>query len=97
VAGLDEKDYHLAVSEFHPEPSEIEETRVETVVAALIYLMSHYARSGCPRLAQFVSGHLQCLAVHPDAPPVLRDMCSSLHGAWSRVAEASQGSHQVLH
>ena len=85
------------MSEFPAKASEIEETPVETVVAALIYLMSHYARTGCPRLAQFVSGHLQCLALHPDAPPVLRDMCSSLHGAWSRAAEASGGSHQVLH
>jgi hypothetical protein len=28
-----------------------EEPRVETITAALIYLMSHYAQTGCPRLA----------------------------------------------
>ena len=30
----------------------------------------------------------QCLALHPDAPPVLRDICASLRGCWSEAAEA---------
>jgi hypothetical protein len=29
--------------------------------------MTHYARTGCPKLAVCVSRHMQCLAVHPDA------------------------------
>ena len=66
-----------------PEP---ETTRLETVTAGLIYLMTHYARTGCPRLALCVSRHMQCLALHPDASPVLRDICASLHGAWSEAA-----------
>jgi hypothetical protein len=37
-----------------------EESRVDTLVAALLYLMTHYARTGCPRLAICVSRHLQC-------------------------------------
>ena len=28
-----------------------EESSVETIVAALLYLMTHHARTGCPRLA----------------------------------------------
>lgn len=63
-----------------------EHSRVETVAAALIYLMTHYARTGCPRLAVCVSRHMQCLALHPDAPPVLRDVCASLHGTWTLAA-----------
>ena len=59
-----------------------DETRFETLAAALIYLMTHYARTGCPRLAICVSRHLQELALHPDAPAVLRDTCASLHGSW---------------
>ena len=51
--------------------SETEDARVETIAAATIYLMTHYSRTGCPRLAMCVSRHLQCLASHPDAPPVL--------------------------
>jgi hypothetical protein len=30
---------------------------------------------------------MQCLALHPDASPVLRDTCASLHGAWQRAAD----------
>jgi len=28
-----------------------QESRVESITAALVYLMTHYARTGCPRLA----------------------------------------------
>lgn len=65
-----------------------EKTRAETVTAALLYLMTHYARTGCPKLALCVSRHMQCLALHPDAPAVVRDICSGLHGAWSEAAGA---------
>ena len=57
--------------------------RVEMITAALLYLMTHYARTGCPKLAVWVSRHMQCLALHPDAPRVVRDICASLHGAWA--------------
>ncbi len=36
--------------------AEPETARIETVTAALLYLMTHYARTGCPRLAMCVSG-----------------------------------------
>lgn len=36
---------------------DLEETRAETLAAALLYLVAHYARSGCPRLALCVSRH----------------------------------------
>lgn len=45
-----------------------EESRVERVTAALIYLMTHYARTGCPRLAVCITRHMQRLALHRDAP-----------------------------
>ena len=77
-----------------PEP---DETRVETVTAALIYLMTHYARTGCPRLALCVSRHMQCLASHPEAPDVLRDICASLHGAWSSAAAPAAPAPGPLH
>jgi hypothetical protein len=67
-------------------PSEADTARADTVTAALLYLMTHYARTGCPRLALCVSRHMQCLALHPDAAPVVRDICASLHGAWSDQA-----------
>jgi hypothetical protein len=77
-----------------PEP---ETARPETVTAALIYLMTHYARTGCPRLALCVSRHMQCLAAHPDAAPVLRDICASLHGAWNEASAAPGSNARALH
>ena len=44
-----------------------EESRVETITAALIYLMSQYTRTGCPRLAVCIARHMQCLSLHPQA------------------------------
>lgn len=70
-------------------------SRAETVTAALLYLMTYYARTGCPRLALCISRHLQCLALHPDAPPVLRDICASLHGAWQGAAGVSGPGAQM--
>jgi hypothetical protein len=64
-------------------PQDTDESRVEIVTAALLYLMTHYARTGCPRLAVCVARHMQCLALHPEAAPVVRDICASLHGAWA--------------
>ena len=67
------------------------ESRPETVTAALIFLLAHYARTGCPRLAICVSRHMQCLATHPDAAPVIRDVCAALHGPWSLATGADPG------
>lgn len=79
-------------------PEEIrEETRVETITAALLYLMTHYARTGCPRLAMCVSRHMQCLACHPEAAGVLRDICASLHGAWEQAASPADLEKAQVH
>jgi hypothetical protein len=78
--------------------SDPDASRAETVMAALLYLMTHYARTGCPRLALCVSRQMQCLALHPDASPVVRDICASLHGAWNEAATASRPEHaEPLH
>jgi hypothetical protein len=78
-----------------PEP---DASRPDTVAAALLYLMTHYARTGCPRLALCVSRHMQCLAMHPDASPVIRDICAGLQGAWQQAARTgSRDSDGVLH
>lgn len=60
-------------------------------------LMTHYARTGCPRLALCVSRHMQCLALHPDALPVVRDICAGLHGAWSEASVAAEGDARAIH
>lgn len=38
--------------------------RLETITAALLYLMTQHARTGCPRLAAQVSRHMQSGANH---------------------------------
>jgi hypothetical protein len=65
--------------------------RLETLVASLVYLMTHYARTGCPRLASCVAGHMQAVALHPDAGPVLRDICAGLHGLWTHAGQLPAG------
>jgi hypothetical protein len=75
---------------------EADQSRPETVTAALLYLMTHYARTGCPRLALCISRHMQCLASHPDAAPVLRDICAGMHGAWQQAACARHDG-EALH
>lgn len=71
------------------------EPREEILVAALLYLMTQYGRTGCPRLAVCVSRHLQCLAVHPGASAVVRDTCAALDGAWTTCS--SQPTHDAVH
>lgn len=80
----------------NPQP-EPETSRAETVTAALLYLMTHYARTGCPRLAMCVSRHMQCLAAHPDVAPVVRDICASLHGAWHEAAVGTRNDSSQVH
>ena len=82
-----------------PRP-DAEASRADTLTAALVYLMTHYARTGCPRLALCVSRHMQCLAAHPDAAPVLRDICAGLQGAWATAAghdDAGQAEARQVH
>ena len=74
-----------------------EESRVDTIVAALLYLMTHHARTGCPRLALYIARHMQCLAVHPDADRVVRDISAALHGAWAAAAQVLPPTERVTH
>lgn len=74
-----------------------EYSRAATVVAALLYLMTHYTRTGCPRLALCVSRHLQFLASHAEAPPVVRDMCAGLHEAWHEAACGKSHGGEIVH
>jgi hypothetical protein len=59
---------------------------VDTIVAALIYLMTHHARSRCPRLALGIARHMQALAAHPEAAAVVRELCAGLQASWVEAA-----------
>lgn len=73
--------------------AEPDTSRVETVVAALIYLMTHYARTGCPKVAMCVSRHMQCLAAHPQAAAVLREVCTSAQEIWDPAGSTKGRMH----
>ncbi len=82
----------------NPEPAiDPEASRPETVTAALLYLMTHYARTGCPRLALCISRHMQCLAAHPEAAPVVREICAGVCGAWQQAACAGRCGEESVH
>ncbi|HTS53045.1 MAG TPA: hypothetical protein VMH26_07210 [Burkholderiales bacterium] len=62
-------------------------SRVETIIAATLYLMHAYQRTHCPRLAACVVAHLDCLTRHPDADPTIRAVCGRMCDDWRAVAE----------
>ncbi len=66
--------------------SRLLESRAEIVIGALIYLMSSYRRTPCPRLAQCVACHLECLSRHPEADPVIREFCAGMVDEWRNAA-----------
>jgi hypothetical protein len=70
--------------------------RVEIVLGALLYLMTAYRRTPCPRIAGAVARHLDCLAAHPDAEPAIRDLCTEMRAEWER-ALPSRPARETLH
>ena len=58
--------------------------RIDTLVAALLYLMTAYQRQGCRKLALSIAAHLDCLAQHPDAGEDVRQVAAGMHSEWKR-------------
>ncbi len=61
-------------------------SRVETVLAALLYLMTAYHRARCPRIAACIAAHLDCLANHPRADATIRGVCPAVRNEWHCTA-----------
>jgi hypothetical protein len=72
-------------------------TPVETIVAALIYVMTYHARTGCPELAGVVAQHMRRLAAHPDSQDVVRRLCDELHETWDDIACGDRRSQIRTH
>jgi len=64
-------------------------SRVETVLAALLYLMSAYQRTRCPRIAACIAAHLDCLTDHPRTDATIREVCAGMRKEWWGTAEAA--------
>ena len=56
--------------------------RVETVLGAVLYLMTAYCRTPCPRLASCIASHLDCVAAHPQADSTIRHVCAGMSKEW---------------
>lgn len=66
-------------------------SRVETVLAALLYLMTAYQRTRCPRIAASVAAHLDCVADHPGTDATIREVCAGMRQEWWGTAQATLG------
>ena len=60
-----------------------------TLFAAALYLVTNYARSGCPLLCRMVMRQLACIQAHPDesVTQAMRDTCRKLQEEWGRIAD----------
>lgn len=52
--------------------------KLDTLLSATLYLMSAFAAHRCPRLAIMIRRHLDLLAAHDCATPLLRSTCAQL-------------------
>ena len=68
------------------------DTRPETIVAALLYLVTAYHRRPCPGLAACIARHFDCLARHPKADRLLSDVALASTSAWQNAASAPNTS-----
>ena len=72
------------------------QSRPAVIIAALLYLITAYQRTPCPCVALCVVRHLECLAAHAEADPVIRQICGAVRETWARMAGRDAGS-AILH
>ena len=61
-------------------------SRLETVLGAVLFLMTAYQRTRCPRIAACIAAHLDCLAAHPHADSTIREVCAGVRDEWRGAA-----------
>jgi hypothetical protein len=78
------------------------DNRPELVVAALLYLVTAYRRRQCPGIASCIARHFACLARHPEAHRLIREIAAVSAAEWEAAAcpgiaqtyaRASSGMH----
>ena len=68
--------------------------KAELIASATLFLMAKYACDGSSaRLASIIARHLEVLAEHPDAGPVMRGTCEQLLDQWDQLAERNPATH----
>ena len=73
------------------------ETRPETIVAALLYLLTAYHRRPCPGLAACIARHFDCLARHPQASRLLSDVALASTAAWEPAGQDTAAGEAAAH
>ena len=68
------------------------DTRPETIIAALLYLVTAYHRRPCPGLAACIARHFDCLARHPKADRLLSEVALASTSAWQSAACAQDAA-----
>ena len=72
------------------EPAARAQSRPAVIIAALLYLITAYQRTPCPCVALCIVRHLECLACHDAADPVIRQICDAVRDTWALVAATAQ-------
>jgi hypothetical protein len=70
-------------------------SRPGVIIAALLYLVAAYQRTPCPCVALCIVRHLDCLAEHDGAEPVIREICGAVRETWRRAAGEAQDPAEV--
>jgi hypothetical protein len=65
------------------------QSRPAVIVAGLLYLIAAHQRTPCPCLAGCIVRHLECLARHEAADPVIRQICHAIRDTWALAAAAA--------
>lgn len=62
----------------------------DTLVAALLTMMTRFSCLGCPRLAGRIRRHLALLRHYADdeMPPLLKKLAARLEGEWAQLHQA---------
>ena len=68
------------------------DTHLDTIVAALLYLVTAYYRRPCPALAACIARHFACLAGHPNAARVLSDVARGSICMWETAARGFENA-----
>jgi hypothetical protein len=77
-----------------PDP---QQSRAETLVSAVLYLMTAYHRTRCPRIAACVAAHLECIARHPQVDSTIRQVCAGMCDEWQGAAGLAPRARAPVH
>jgi hypothetical protein len=69
----------------HAKPDEL--PPLENLLVAALYLSTHFARSGCPRMSHLLLHQLELAANHPryDVSPMVQETCKKLYETWQHI------------